>query len=325
MSYRETVPDFEQCDFLQGWRDFGTDLFSGTLSLPHMHHALLTAYRPPSRDGGAEAKGPTSRNSPGDRRRWAPCAPYRGADGQDSHSLSARLGEGVYDLGLPWVPKPTSPIHYSPFPAPDRCTLGYQRKISWAQISAKWETYIPEECFPADFDLADPSKLPLPEVRRLLEHWRGRAEANEVPLYFKAYLSKDGVLVPAADLDEGIRFVEERESSKKRKPEGLTISEAEAERVLGADESLGADDNDRPANFEAEASRPRLHRRYIQVPQMVLAEDGSPLAAKDNHEGFIYSLSDEPVFRQAADELYRKKVCRLLYVSITGSHYPCIG
>jgi hypothetical protein len=46
--------------------------------------------------------------------------------------------------------------------------------IPWAKLSSNPSAWIREECFPAGFQWADPSKIRVGQVFQLLDHWRQR-------------------------------------------------------------------------------------------------------------------------------------------------------
>jgi hypothetical protein len=54
--------------------------------------------------------------------------------------------------------------------------------ISWRQLCEDPSLWIRPECVPDDFQWADPSKIRVGEVFRLLEHWKRRQEEHLKPL-----------------------------------------------------------------------------------------------------------------------------------------------
>jgi hypothetical protein len=55
-------------------------------------------------------------------------------------------------------------------------------KIPWAKVSSNPTAWIHEECFPSGFQWADPSKIRVGQVFRLLDHWRQRQKDGHSPL-----------------------------------------------------------------------------------------------------------------------------------------------
>jgi hypothetical protein len=55
-------------------------------------------------------------------------------------------------------------------------------KIPWAKVSSNPTAWIGEECFPSGFQWADPSKIRVGQVFRLLDHWRQRQKDGLSPL-----------------------------------------------------------------------------------------------------------------------------------------------
>jgi hypothetical protein len=69
----------------------------------------------------------------------------------------------------------------------DKCLLGFtsrQKKaiIPWAKVIKEPNAWIDEECYPSGFQWADPSKICIHEVFRLLDHWRQQKQAGLAPL-----------------------------------------------------------------------------------------------------------------------------------------------
>lgn len=67
------------------------------------------------------------------------------------------------------------------------CILGYvsRRKhvnLPWSKICEDPSSWIEPECVPDGFQWADPSKIRIGEIYRLLEHWRGRQQQRLTPL-----------------------------------------------------------------------------------------------------------------------------------------------
>jgi hypothetical protein len=55
-------------------------------------------------------------------------------------------------------------------------------KIPWSKLSSDPSAWITPECFPPDFQWADPSKIRVGQVFRLLDHWRQRQKSGLAPL-----------------------------------------------------------------------------------------------------------------------------------------------
>ncbi len=68
-----------------------------------------------------------------------------------------------------------------------KCALGYisgKRKaiVPWAKVATDPTAWIDEECYPPGFKWADPSKIQVGQVFRLLDHWRQRQNSGLTPL-----------------------------------------------------------------------------------------------------------------------------------------------
>ena len=67
------------------------------------------------------------------------------------------------------------------------CILGYasgakQAKIPWAKLCKDPSSWIEPECTPDGFQWADPSKICIGKIFRLLDHWRERQQQHLNPL-----------------------------------------------------------------------------------------------------------------------------------------------
>jgi len=55
-------------------------------------------------------------------------------------------------------------------------------KIPWAKVTATPADWMDDECYPSEFQWADPSKIRIKDAYDLLDHWRQRKEAGLAPI-----------------------------------------------------------------------------------------------------------------------------------------------
>ena len=90
------------------------------------------------------------------------------------------------------------------------CALGFisgKKKaiIPWAKVAIDPTAWIEQECYPSGFKWADPSKIQVGQVFRLLDHWRQRQESGLTPLIWN----------PSCELLDGVEWWSEHIQSRR--------------------------------------------------------------------------------------------------------------
>jgi hypothetical protein len=139
----------------------------------------------------------------------------------------------------------------------DICLLGYvsgrkKEIIPWAKLCQDASSWIKPECTPDGFQWADPSKIRINDVFRLLDHWRQRQEHQLEPL----------IWVSSCPLLQGVEQPSEHNRGRRRRQDHhFSLTDDEGSEGSSDSSSFdGKSDNEAGANSE-DSTDPRSNNR----------------------------------------------------------------
>jgi hypothetical protein len=103
-----------------------------------------------------------------------------------------------------------------------------KKVIPWSAVTANVDAYLDvQEYMPGDVSFKEPSKLTVDETKKITDYWRQRQDdGEEVIFQFRAFLSKDKIILPSVvrkPVDRAAQPVP-KEKAGKGKPRGKAVN-----------------------------------------------------------------------------------------------------